>query len=231
MKILPERKIDLILKLVKISFIAFTSIFLILNFTPFYYGYDSYLYGTATIGIVDGSYEYTNELLDQTGSDLFHPSGWTITNDNTAIPKSSIGIFGFSTISYLLAGYFGLFYLGPILTILLIIVSERIATKIFGEVAGFLTLIIVGTDSIILWTGLNLLTDNIFSLFFILGSFYLIKFFKTRKESIIFLSSIFFVIAAFVRINGVIAFPIEMFILGFFALKSIKNEKSKFLSI
>jgi len=227
-----EKKTSFILKIIKISFIAFTSIFLILNFIPFYYGADSYLYGTATVRIADGNYEYTNELLNQTGNDLFLPGGWTKTNFNTAVPTSSVGIFGFSSISYLIAGYYGLFYLGPIFAILLVIISERITTKLFGEIAGFVTLIIVGTDSMILSVGSALLTDNIFSLFFILGSFYLIKFFQTKKESIIFLSSIFFVVATFVRINGVIVFPIEMVILGFFAIKLIKNEKntSKFLS-
>jgi len=227
-KYLTEQKILLILKPVKILFIIFTSIFLILNFTPFFYGVDSYLYGVATVGIVNGSYEYTNELLKQTGSDLFLPGAWTLTDNNAAIPTSSVGIFGFSSISYLLGGYYGLFYLGPLFAILLIIISERIATKLFGEIAGFVTLIIVGTDSILLKIGLNLLTDNIFTLFFILGCFYLIKFFKNKTERNIFLSSTFFVIATFVRVNGIISFPIELIVLSFFAFRAIKDENNNF---
>jgi len=231
-KYLTNRKTLSVLKLIKISFIAFTSIFLILNFVPFYQGVDSYLYGVESVRIANGSFEYTNELLAKTGNELFLPGGWTQTINENAIPKSSIGIFGFSTLSYLLAGYFGLFYLSPIFTILLLITSERVATKLFGEFAGFITLIIVGTDSILLLVGLNLLTDNIFSLFFILGTFFLIKFFQTKKQSSIFLCSIFFVIATFVRINGIVAFPIEMVLLGFFALQTIRiqNKNSKFLS-
>jgi len=219
-----------ILVLVKVSIIIFTSFVIITNFIPFYNGNDSYFYAITTIDLANGSYGFTNELLKETGSDIFIPDKWVQTQYNTAIPKSSTGLFGFSTISFLLGSYYGLFFLGPLFGILLLIISERIATKMFGELAGLVTLILVSTDAIVLFVSKNLLTDNIFTVFFILGCFFMIRFFQERKDRLIFLSSILFVISTFVRINGGVSFPIEIFALGIFSFFYLKDRKTEITS-
>ena len=44
----------------------------------------------------------------------FVPNQWVKTIQNTAIPIGSFGIYGISSIAFLLGGYYGLFFLGPI---------------------------------------------------------------------------------------------------------------------
>ena len=130
-----------ILDILKIAIILLASYYLLANFNPFYYGADTIVYGTGAIGIATGSYEYTNELLNQTGNDIFLPVQWVQTIHNTGVPLGGIGLPALGAIFYFLGGEIGLFYLGPIFTILLIVSSERVATKIFGKGAGFFVLI------------------------------------------------------------------------------------------
>lgn len=215
------------LDFIKILILIVVSFSLIANFYPYYEGWDSFVYGISAINLSQGSFEITNELLQTTGSVEFAPTHWIKTIHNTAIPIASPGILGLASFSYLLGGYYGLFYVAPVFSIFFLIVSERIATKLFGGYVGLFTLVLLSTDFIILSTGTQLLTDNIFSLFFILGCFFLIKFFQDGKNKFVFLSSIFFVTAAFFRFNGIIFFPIEILVVvGFFAVKLITDSKN-----
>ena len=136
---LINKKISL-LGIIKIGIIILTSVYLIGTFEPFYSGVDPYLIGLRAVDIAEGSYEFTNEFLQK---DLpgFLPNQHVKTIYHTIIPIGAIGMFGLSAFSYLLGGYFALFYLGPIITILFLITSERVVTKLFGSFVGFVTLI------------------------------------------------------------------------------------------
>jgi len=221
---------------IKIGILIFISIFLLGNFQPYYEGNDSFLYGMTAVNLVEtGMYGYTNELLEEYGSNDFINKQWTKTIYNTAIPKAGFGIFGLAAISYFIGGLYGLFYFGPIITILFLILSERIATNLFGRFVGLITLVLLSADFIIIKVGQQLLTDNIFSLLFILGIFYLIKFFRQRKDKFILFSSIFLAASTTIRLNGIMSFPFEIFlVLGFFVFQTItKNQNigTKFSSV
>lgn len=219
---------NLILNTVKILIIIFVSISLIANFSPYYHGIDSFVYGISAIDLANGSYGFTNKFLQETGDWEFIPNQWVKTIHNTAIPIGGVGIYGIATIAYIIGGNYGLFYLVPIATILLLIFSERIATNLFGRFVGFVTLILVATDITIFNHGTQLLTDNIFTLLFILGVFYFIKFLHDGQERFILLSSVFFVASTFLRYNGIIVFPIEIILvignLVLFSKITTKNE-------
>lgn len=217
---------DLILKIFKISIIIFVSIYLIGNIVPYFEGSDSFVYGITAIQLSQGSYGITNELLQNTGHWEFVPFQWVKTNQNVAVPGTNIGLPVIGAFFYLIGGYGGLFYLGPIFTILLLISSERIASNLFGKYVGLLTLIFVATNLFILRVGTELLTDNIFTLFFIWGCFYLIKFFQNKKENHLLFASIFFTIATFMRITGAISLPIEIILVGGYFLFQIKIKKN-----
>jgi len=121
---------------------------------PYYEGKDAYLYATGAISLVEGSYEYTNEILQKTDFDYTLSTGPYIkTKHNTIIPNGAFGIFALSSFSYLLGGYYGLFYLGPITAILFLIISERVITKLFGGFAGLVALIFLSTDKTLLNIG------------------------------------------------------------------------------
>ncbi len=221
-----KSKEDLLIDSIKITILVVMSIFLIINFFPFFLGADSLLYGATGVNLAKGIYGIENDLLKESGSLDFVPPQWKLTIHNTAIPKGSVGIFGLSAISYLIGGYYALFYLGPIFTILLLVFSERIATNLFGKLAGLVTLILVATDYMIIADiGRRLLTDNIFAVFFILGCFFLVKFLRQRKSREIFLCSIFFAVSALFRINGVVFFPLEILVLGGFVVFYIIETK------
>ena len=152
---LVKNKTTLALNVIKISIIIFTSIYLIGNFAPYHMGSDSLLYGISSVNLANGSWGISNELLQETGSIEFVPPQWVKTVQNTAVPLGNPGIYGVASFFYLLAGYSGLFYLGPIFTILLLIFSERIATKLFGRFTGLITLVLVSTSGIILVHGID----------------------------------------------------------------------------
>ena len=215
---------------IKMGIIVMVAFYLVANFKPFFDGADAFLYGVTTIDLFNGSYGFTNNFLQETGSWDFVPYMWDKTIHNTAIPIGDVGIYGFTSIFYFLGGLAGLFYLGPILTVLFLIISERVATKLFGKFVGLLTLVFLASDFIILWIGAQLRNDNIYAIFFVLGCFYLIKFFHDKKNSSILFCSTFFVIGTFIRLNGIITLPLEiLLILGYFGIQifnQCKNESN-----
>jgi len=110
-----------------------------------------------------------------------------------------------------------------------LIFSERVGTNLFGKFAGLITLILVASDLMIFSRGLTFGTDIIFSLFTLLGCFYLIKFIIGNKNNkYIFLSSTFLSLSVFFRMNGIIFFPAELLIIsGFFIYQLSKTKKEQ----
>jgi len=218
---------------IKIAFIIFVSFSLFTNIITFYEGGsgDDYVYAIVGIDLANGSYGYTNKLWEETGRIEFVPQHWRETNQDVLVPVSSPGIIVTSALSYLIGGYYGLFYLGPIFSILFLIISERVATKLFGGFVGLITLVLLGSDLTFFNIGQQLLTDNIFAAFFILGVFYLIKFLRSKKDKFILISSIFFVTAAFFRFNGLIFLPIEiLLVVGYFIFQNISASRRELTS-
>ena len=222
-----------IIGIIKIAFIIFVSFSLFTNIIPFYKGGggDDYVYAIVGIDLANGSYGYTNDLWSETGRIEFVPQHWKETNQDVLVPVSSPGIIATSAFSYLIGGYYGLFYLGPIFGILFLIISERVATKLFGSFVGLITLVLLGSDLTIFKVGIQLLTDNIFALFFILGIFFLIKFLHEKKEKLILISSVFFVTSAFFRFNGLIFLPLEvLLVIGYFVFQNIFISRQELTS-
>jgi len=220
-----------ILDVIKIGIIIFVSISLLADFRPFYEGYDDHAFALMGMNFAKGSYGYTNELYKETGSPDFRPMHWIDTEQDYLVPLGSPGIIITSAVSYLIGSYYGLFYLGPLFSILFLIISERVATKLFGGFVGLITLVLLGSDTTFFNVGLQLLTDNIFAVFFILGVFYLIKFLRSMKDKLILISSIFFVTAAFFRFNGLIFLPIEVsLVVGYFVFQNISTSRREITS-
>ena len=214
------------LGIIKIIIIILASIYLLGNFFPFYQGIDAYLYGFGAINTANGSFEYTNEFLQNPEYSGFSFGPFIKTIHGTLIPNGAIGIYGLGAFSFLLGGYYALFYLGPITTILFLIISERVVTKLFGGFAGLVTLIFLLSDAMILHIGRQLLTDSIFSLLFMVGCFLLINFLKEKSNISLLLCSCFLTAATFFRYNGVIFLPIEILIVAsYFLFQYIKIKK------
>jgi len=234
MKITFQRQINSIsiLGVIKIGIIIFVSFSLLANFIPFYVNIaDPIIYGFTSIDLTQGTYGISNELLEKTGDSMYLPKFYAKSVHDTALPFASSGMVGISALAYVIGGYYGLFYLGPIFTILLLIISERVATKLLGSFVGLLTLVFVSASSVIYFWGLFLMSESIFSVFFILGCFYLIKFFHEKREGLIFLSTIFFVTATFVRFVGMTIFPAEiLLILGYFVVQRFRATKNELIS-
>lgn len=223
------KKSDLFLNIAKIAIIAFVSFYLLGNFIPFYEGHNPYFYGVVSVNFSNGIFSVTNELLQETGRSEFIGNNWLKTDNNTFVPISGTGLSAIGGLFYLIGGYYGLFYLSPIFAILLLIFSDRIATNLFGKYVGFLTLLFLATSNLLLRNSVVLLTESVFSVFFILGCFYLVKYLRSRSDYNLLLSSIFFVVSTSIRINGAIAFPVEMLIVGgYFLARTVKDEKLKF---
>jgi len=220
---------DKFLIIIKIAVIVFFSYSMFANFQLFSPGGDSQLYGYSAINLSKGQYEFKNDLLQQTGSLNFVPDQLRKTQFNTLVPAGNIGIYILALFSYLVGGFYGLFYLGPALATILLIVSERIGTNLFGKFAGLIVLILVATDFIIFNRGQELGTDIIFTLFVLIGCFFLIKFLKnTMYSKNILLSSVFLSLATFFRMNGLIFFPFELLIIaGYFIFQFYKMDKKK----
>ena len=213
--------------LIKIAIIAFTGFTMFANFYPYVTDVDSLFYGVNTLAIAEGNYEFTNDLLKETGKWEFVPVQWTKTIFNTAIPVTAVGFFAFSTSAYLMAGYFGLFYLGPIVTIILLIISERVSTKLFGKFVGLFTVILLSTDFLVYRMGQQLMTDNLFAIFIILGFFYLISFLHNKKIQSILICSVFLSIATFIRPTAIVFFPSEIIILVSYFFFHMYQETKK----
>ncbi len=229
-----SRKLILTLDVIKILFIIFVAYSFVAQMVPYYYGVDSYIYGNTAINLVNtGTYGFTNELLKETDLWEFVPYLYAKTVHNVAVPiGAGMGMHGMATLAYLPGGYYGLFYLVPIFSILLLIAIDRICIDLFGRFVAFIAVILAGTNSAIFQWGVQLLSDSIFTFFFIIGIFFLVKFFRNKNETLILLSSSFLITSAFIRPIGVISFPIEIFlVIGLLFLpiisKSHSNIKSK----
>jgi hypothetical protein len=220
-------KSDFTLNIIKISLITICAYYLLGNFSPFYEGQDSYLYGIESVFLSNGIYEISNPLLKETGRLEFTGGNWNPTIHGTLIPIAGIGTPLLGTIAYVLGGYYGLFYLGPILGITLLILYERITTKLFDKYVGLLSLLFFTTCHIFFRSALHVNTDAILTLFFILGIFCLIKFLRCGNSNYILLSSIFFTFTCLVKISAIIFFPLEVLILtSFFSIQFFKNHFS-----
>ena len=212
----------------KIAIILFVGITLLLYSDPFFErSNDSYLYGFAAIRISEGQFTYSNELLEDTGQLEFVPRQWLQTIHGEVVPGgTTIGFSVIGSIIYKIFGIYGLFYFGPISAIILLIVAERITNHLFDKKIALLTLLFLGTSEMIMYVGRLFLTDNFFTIFFILGCFYLIKFYRDENEKFILLSSIFFAFSTFIRLNGLISFPIEIVVILFYLIKKYKMKNS-----
>ena len=214
------------LGIIKIIIIILASIYLLGNFFPFYQGIDAYLYGFGAINTANGSFEYTNEFLQNSEYSGFNFDPFVKTIYGTLIPIGGIGIYGLGAFSYILGSNYALFYLGPITTILFFIISERVITKLFGGFVGLAALIFLLSDAMILNLGILLVTDSIFSLLFMVGCFLLINFLKEKSNISLLLCSCFLTAATFFRYNGVIFLPIEILIVAsYFLFQYIKIKK------
>lgn len=227
LKISYSNKFDLLITLSKIIIISISAIYLLGNFSPFYEGQDSYLYGIESTFLSKGVYEISNPLLEETGRIEFTGGNWNPTIHGTLIPIAGIGTPLLGAIAYLVGGNYGLFYLGPILGITLLILYERITTKLFDKYVGLLSLLFFTTCHIFFRSALHVNTDAILTLFFILGIFCLIKFLRYGNSNYILLSSIFFTFTCLVKISAIIFFPLELLILtSFFSIQFFKNHFS-----
>lgn len=222
-----NNKIDFLILIIKIAIISFGAFSVIGNFIPFYEGANPYYVGASAVKFAQGEFILSNELLEKYGTDEFVPGNWFVTNQNTAVPSHSTGLISLASIFYQIGGYYGLFYLAPIFFIILLVVSERISSKIFGNVAGLITLLILATSNLLYRISIELMTETVFSVFFILGIFFTIKFVKERKNYQIFLASSLFVYSTWIRMAGLISFPIEIiFVITYFTIIEIKNIKN-----
>ena len=155
-----------ILNIMKILIICFVSFFILGNIEPFYEGRDSYTHALASINFSQGELERTNSLLYETGQKEFVGDRWLVTDFNSAVPRiPGVGISFFGGISFLLGSYYGLFYLTPIFTIILLVVVERVSTKTFGSYVGLFSLLVVSTSNLLFRNSLSLQTESIFSVF------------------------------------------------------------------
>jgi len=227
-------RIDFI-NILKIFIISFTAFYLIGNFIPFYEGDDASIFAFASINLSEGRYGVTNDLLKQTGSWDFVPRHWTKTIYNTMVPNIDIGFPTIGAIAYTLTGYYGLFYVVPILTTIFLITTDRIATNLFDRRVGLLTLLFLASNFWILTFGANYMTDLPFSLIVIVGCFFFLKYLKKPTEKYLLLASILFTISAFVRTIGIVFFLVEiLIILSFFVyhvfLRNKYQEKTKNVS-
>jgi len=218
---------DFLIKVIKIIIIGFVSFSLLASAIPFYLGFDDVSFGNASINLSKGNASITNELLQEMGLKMFVPTSHVITSDKkSAVPVFTVGIYSIGALSYLLGGFYGLFYFGPIVTIILLIFYERIASKFFGNLVGLLALLLLVADWQVFFVGLRFLTDNIFTLFFILGVFGILKFLQKKDDRYILLCSTFFVISTLFRINGIVFFFTEIIIIStFFIFQYLKESK------
>mgnify|MGYP003388734260 CR=1 FL=1 len=221
-----------LLKIIKIAIIVFISFSVLGHFIPFFEGSNSYHYGTASILLVEEGITKSNPLWEKFETDEFLVENWLLTDQNEMIPMSGNGLIALGGIAYVFGGYFGLYYLSPIFFIILLVVSERIATNLFGKYAGLITLILLSTSNLLFRNSIQFHTESLFCLLFVLGAYFLIKFGRNNQSYLILIASAFFAFSSTVRLSGIILFPIEFFILTIFIInnylktKKIKNEEN-----
>jgi hypothetical protein len=230
---LPTSLSDKIILIIKISVISFVAMYLFGNFIPFYEGNDSYTLSTVSIYLSQNNFITSNELLEKTGRIEFIPGDWFQTIDRKNIfPGGPIGFHYFISLLYIVGNNFALFYFGPALGIIFLVISERITTKLFDKYVGLLTLLFLSTNHLFFRSSLNLNVDILFSLFFVIGCYFFIRFLKNFDSNKILLASLFFVFGTFVRINGIIFLPIEIFLLmGFLIFNKFSITYSKNLKL
>ena len=222
-----------IIKIIKISIVLFISFSILGQFVPFFEGSNSYFYGMASILFIEEGITKSNPFLEKYETNEFLIENWLRTDQNEMIPMSGNGLIILGGIAYLFGGYFALYYLSPILFIILLIVSERTATKLFGKYTGLITLILLSASNLLYRNSIQLHTESLFCLLFVLGAYFLIKFGRTNQSYLILISSIFFAFSSTVRLSGIILFPIEIIILSVFLVnnyfknKKINNKESK----
>ena len=221
-----------LLKIIKIAIIVFISFSVLVHFIPFFEGSNSYHYGIASILLVEEGITKSNPLWEKYETDEFLVENWLLTDQNEMIPMSGKGLIALGGIAYVFGGYFGLYYLSPILFMILLVVSERIATNLFGKYAGLITLILLSTSNLLFRNSIQFHTESLFCLLFVLGAYFLIKFGRNNQSYLILIASAFFAFSSTVRLSGIILFPIEFFILTIFIInnylktKKIKNEEN-----
>ena len=216
-----------LVKITKIVIIVFVSFSVLGHFVPFFEGSNSYFYGIASILFVEEGITKSNPFLEKYETNEFLVENWLRTDQNEMIPMSGNGLIALGGIFYLFGGFFGLYYLSPILFIILLIVSERTATSLFGKYAGLITLILLSTSNLLFRNSIQLHTESLFCLLFVLGTYFLIKFGRTSQPHFILIASTMFAFSSTVRLSGVILFPIEFFILAVFIINNyLKNEKT-----
>jgi hypothetical protein len=227
-KKVSNNKLDLIILITKIVIIIFSAYSITANFLPFYEGSNPYFYGVNSVLLANGQFSITNELLQETGWSELIPENWLLTDHGTAIPMSGTGLMAMGALFYLIGGYYGLFYLAPICFIILLIVSERISSKLFGNYVGLFTLLTIASSNLLFRNSIEFQTESIFSVFIVIGVFYLIKFLKTKNNYFLLLSTIIFTVSTWFRLNGLIALPLEIGIISiyFFYLILIKKKSS-----
>ena len=223
--IIPKKNVEKVVFILKISLIFSFSVYLLGNFIPFYESNDSYTLASIAIFLSENNFISTNPLLEQTEHPVFVPGDWFQTIDKKHMfPGGAIFFHYFVSSLYYVGGNFSLFYFGPVLSIFLLIISDRVATKLFNPYVGLLTLLFLCTNHIFLRSSVTLGVDIIFSIFFVLGTYYLIQFLKKNNSYEILLASTFFVLSSLIRINGVVFFPIELIILSSFFIFNFKNK-------
>lgn len=217
------------LNILKISIVGLCSFYLLGNFSPFFEGQDAYLYGIESVFLSNGIYEIPNPLLKETGQFEFTGGNWNPTIHGTLVPIAGIGTPLLGTLAYIIGGYYGLFYLGPILGITLLILYERITTKLFGKYIGLLSLLFLATCHIFFRSAILLNTDAILTLLFVLGIFFLIQFIRNGNPNYVLVTSIFFCFCSLVKIPALVFFPLEIItILSFFLIRKTHNQISFF---
>ena len=96
------KKTDKILTIGKITIIVFVGIYLIGNFTPYFQGEDSFLYGISAKNFAEGKFSISNDLLQEYGRAEFTGGNWLKTIDNTAVPVAGIGLSVLGALFYLI---------------------------------------------------------------------------------------------------------------------------------
>ena len=219
-----------IVKIIKIGIIVFISFSILGQFVPFFEGSNSYFYGIASILFVDEGITISNPFLEKYETNEFLIENWLRTNQNEMTPMSGNGLIALGGIAYLFGGYFALYYLSPILFIILLIVSERTATKLFGRYAGLITLIILSASNLLFRNSIQLHTESLFCLLFVLGTYFLIKFGRTNQTYLVLIVSTIFAFSSTVRLSGIILLPIEFFILAVFIINN-RSKNKKIISL